>query len=162
MKQIEDIKSKLQKEGFTITINEKFIHDGLLNCFWHDGLYAIIENNKYKIEVGVYGEIKYNFVDKKNHVDFLSSDVTDLFDYGIDNDELLYKALNSMEDDYYLEMIDNNWIEMPIYDKETGEYITDIFDACAIIPDTSNILEAIDGGITEYIEGFLSYDKEIE
>lgn len=157
-KKINKIEEALKSEGFCVTFHNKHISDGTLDCFWHDdaGKYATIENDRYRVEVGVYGELKYRFVDESKGVDFVSQDPTDLWAYGICNDDELHKALESDNESFYIEIIDNNWIEMPIYDKEAGEYITDGFDSCAIIPDTNDILEAIDGGISEYIDGFLN------
>ena len=197
MKRLEEIKKKLQEEGFTLTIHNDYFSEEMLDCFWNNdlGKYATIENDRYRIDVSVCGEVRYHYVELKGYlnnptIDFISEDPTDLWEYGVNNDKTLYEVIENKDKDtkcftnivskdtkcfesetskdhsqrwhQYLEIIDNRWIEMPIYDKETGEYITDTFDSCAIIPDTNNILEAIDGGIKEYIEGFLDYDKERE
>lgn len=170
MNRIEQIKETLKNEGFTLTLHNEHISEDMLDCFWNNdiGKYATIENDKYRIDVNVCGEVRYHYFETNPTVDFISKDPTDLWEYGVNNDKTLYEVIENKDKNHsdgwyqYLEIIDNNWIEMPIYDKETGEYITDIFDSCAIIPDTNNILEAIDGGIKEYIEGFLDYDKERE
>lgn len=168
IEKLEQIRKTLKEEGFTLTIHNDDFSEEMLDCFWNTdlGKYATIENDRYRIDVSVCGEVRYHYFETNPNIDFVSKDPTDLWEYGVNNDKTLYEIIENKDKNHsqgwhqYLEIIDNSWIEMPIYDKETGEYITDTFDSCAIIPDTNNILEAIDGGIKEYIEGFLEYDRE--
>jgi hypothetical protein len=158
---IEKIEETLKTEGFHLVLRNDDFSSNQLDCFWNGDLshFADIEDDNYRIEVRVCGDTRYTY--KNGDDEFTSEDPTELWDYGIDTDEKLYEMLDNESDDCCIEMIDNNWIEMPIYDKRTNQYITDVFDGCAIIPDTNNILEAIDGGMREYIEGFLEEEMEI-
>lgn len=143
------------KEGFTTSLQHNFITKDQLDCFWQDnGIYATITNGDYTIEAGVYGDLRYKLTYKHTGEYVISEDATDLYDIGIDTDKALYELIDGVNPDYEIEIFNNKWIELPIYDANKSEYITYSFDSTAIIPDTNNIIEAIDGGFDTYINEF--------
>lgn len=157
------IKNHNKKEGFT-TIFQTEIPYNMQDCFWckNNTKIATIEDKSYRIDTKVYGELRYEIIDKEENSLGVYTDASHILQYGIQNDVDLHKLMNGENENYDINIIDNNWIEMPIYNKCQEQYITDEYDATCIIPDTNNILEAIDGGILDYIDGFLYKDNELE
>lgn len=162
---LRSIVRDLEERGFDVVV-EADIHENKVDSLWYGGPIATVSNDRYAVEVTVYGEVRLYGSWKGEELEFVDKNNSGLFfdRYGhlFKDDAELYKAFDTGDLVYQ----NNNWVEVTVVDKATGrnvycipDYDT-VIDGIASAPDVIAAFAAFDNAIAVFEEGEV-FDDDI-
>ena len=142
---MSNIKNKIDVLDFKISGNLSEYTDSLL--FDHDVI-ASLETNEYKVTIEIIGDKRIIFDDEV---------YKSAYDYPEELVEILKEG--DYSDNDRIEIIDNNWFEIDIYERDSINNVYELIDDDVLEVDISAMNE---GSLKEYMIKYLEdYLKEI-
>lgn len=139
------------------------IEQGKGDCMWYGGEVVSIRYGKHDFVISAYGDVRSILIRKKDNLEIIS--VHDKYSKGefreamspyIKNDAQLHAIMCDNDEEYELNLMNNNWYEL-IYVDDEGQYHDLEFSLdSSVIYDA--IAEAI-SAIPEYINEFEREEK---